>query len=331
MKTLPKTLTLTGLVRVSLGAIVATSLFSSLLIPALARDVVRTADISVRGFKVTDFPRMIKLADNVYAYEVVQPGHLKMGGFATNAFIVITSDGVLVADGFGSEELVKGMIVAIAKITPQPIKYVVAASDHSDHRRGDTAYPAEAKFFASAASKAVLDDEANARNQPGVFRTITYNALTSDTMVLNLGNTEIRILNLGRAHTGGDLEVYLPRENILYMSEAFLNRMFPSMHSAYPTEWIGVLKKAEALHAQNYIPGHGFVESPEVLREELVNFRKCVEYIVAEGKRLHDAKVPGEDASYRSDLGMYAYWTRAAQNAHEAFRRIYMEADGQLK
>jgi glyoxylase-like metal-dependent hydrolase (beta-lactamase superfamily II) len=33
--------------------------------------------------------------------------------------------------------------------------------------------------------------------------------------VLRLGGKEIRILFLGRAHTGGDLVVYLPREKIL--------------------------------------------------------------------------------------------------------------------
>jgi glyoxylase-like metal-dependent hydrolase (beta-lactamase superfamily II) len=298
---------------------------------AAGADVVRTADIKVRGLSVSDFPRMIKLADNVYAYEVIQPAHLRMGGFATNAFIVVTNDGVLVADGFGSEDLVKGMVAAIGKITSQPIRYVVAASDHGDHRGGDRAFPADAKFFASAASKAVLDAEAKAPGRPPASRTIVYNALDSDKTTLRAGTTEIQILNLGRAHTGGDLEVYLPRENILFMSEVFLCRMFPSMHTAYPSEWAEALRKAEAMHAQNYIPGHGFVDTPEVMREELVNYRKCMEYVVAEGKRLHDAKVPVEDAAYRSDLGEYAYWTRAAQNAHDAFQRIYMEADGKLK
>jgi hypothetical protein len=56
-----------------------------------------------------------------------------------------------------------------------------------------------------------------------------------------------------------------------------------------------------------------------------------MEYVVAEGKRLHDSGVPVEEAAYHSDLGEYAYWTRAGQNAHDAFKRIYLEADGKLK
>jgi glyoxylase-like metal-dependent hydrolase (beta-lactamase superfamily II) len=296
---------------------------------AHAADVVRTADIAVRGLTPRDFPRMIRLADNVYAYEVIQPAHLRMGGFATNALIVVTNEGVLVADGFGSEDLVRGMIAAVGKITSQPIKYVVAASDHGDHRGGDPAFPVDATFLASTASKAILDAAAKAR--PSASRMITYKALDSSKTVLHLSNTEIQILNLGRAHTGGDLEVFLPRQDIVFMSEVFLARMFPSMHSAYPSEWAEALRKAEAMHAQNYIPGHGFVDSPEVNREELVNYRKCMEYVVAEGKRLHDSKVAPDDAAYRSDLGEYAYWTRSAQNAHDAFLRIYAEAEGKLK
>lgn len=103
------------------------------------------------------------------------------------------------------------------------------------------------------------------------------------------------------------------------------------MHSAYPSEWAEALRKAEAMHAQNYIPAHGFIDAPGEMREELVNYRKCMEYVVAEGKRLHDSGVPVEEAAYKSDLGEYAYWTRTGQNTHDAFKRIYLELDGKLK
>ena len=34
---------------------------------------IRTADITIRGLKVSDFPRTRKLADNVYSYEQIDP------------------------------------------------------------------------------------------------------------------------------------------------------------------------------------------------------------------------------------------------------------------
>ena len=46
-----------------------------------------------------------------------------------------------------------------------------------------------------------------------------------------------------------------------------------------------------------YVPAHGFVDDPAVLREEERNYRLAIERIVAEGRRLHDARVPVENAA----------------------------------
>jgi glyoxylase-like metal-dependent hydrolase (beta-lactamase superfamily II) len=297
-----------------------------------AQDVVRTADITVRGLKENDFPRMTKLAPNVYVYEELEAQGQLENVFTTNCFIVVTSDGVLVADGLQSPDLTERLVSAIAKITTQPIKYVVIGSDHGDHTNGNSAFPASATFIAHPTSKAALERRvANAASQSPAAHVPIPTETVSDKKVLQMGDTEIRILFLGRAHTGGDLEVYLPRENILYMSEAYFNRLFPSTYSSYPAEWVGVLRKAEAMHARIYVPAHGFIDSPQVLDEELVNFRTCLERLDSEGKRLHDAKVPLENAARNTRLGSCAYWTRAAYNLQDGLKRVYMEADGQLK
>ncbi len=60
----------------------------------------------------------------------------------------------------------------------------------------------------------------------------------SDRRVLTMGDTEIEILFLGRGHTGGDLMVFLPEENILFMGETFFNRIYPSVGGAeLPCLW----------------------------------------------------------------------------------------------
>jgi len=141
---------------------------------------------------------------------------------------------------------------------------------------------------------------------------------------------EVEILNIGRAHTGGDLSVYLPRENILFMSEAFSNHVFPSMSNGYPSEWVATLKKAESMQARIYVPAHGFVDEPEVLREELRDFRFAIERIIVQGRRLHEQKMPLERALLAADFGRYEEWTRKENNAPGALKRVYMELDGQL-
>ena len=58
---------------------------------------VRTAYPEKRGFKLSEFPRTIKLADNVYGYE-----EIRQPGFTTVSLFVVGNDGVLIADGQGS-------------------------------------------------------------------------------------------------------------------------------------------------------------------------------------------------------------------------------------
>jgi hypothetical protein len=117
----------------------------------------------------------------------------------------------------------------------------------------------------------------------------------------------------------------------MYMSEAFSNRVFPSMANGYPTEWIATLKRAEQMPVDLFVPAHGFVDSPGVMKEEEQNYRRALEQILAEGTRLHDAKVPVETATASANFGAYDGWTRAANNAYQAIRRVYMERDGELR
>src|SRR5215468_9700577 len=82
--------------------------------------VVRTADPIKRGLKESDFPRTVKVTDNVYTYEDFHAGAEK---FTTTDMFVVTNEGVLVADAQGSPEATKGLVDAIHKVTPKPIQY----------------------------------------------------------------------------------------------------------------------------------------------------------------------------------------------------------------
>jgi glyoxylase-like metal-dependent hydrolase (beta-lactamase superfamily II) len=282
----------------------------------LVQEPIRTADITVRGLKPSDFPRITKLAANVYAYEQIDPTKRIV---TANNLIVVSTEGVLVAEGQGTVENVKRLVADIATLTPQPITFVVVGSEHGDHTGGDAAFPETATFVVHPFSKAAIE------------RRIGRPAETvAEKRVINLGGTEIDVMFLGRAHTGGDLEVYLPREKILFMSEVFSNRIFPSMANGFPTEWVATLKKAEQIDAAIYVPAHGFIDSPAILKEEERTYRSALERVIAEGRRLHDAKVPVDDAAAKADLGSFAGWTRRAENAAGALKRVYMELDGEL-
>jgi len=278
-----------------------------------AQEPVRTGDINLRGLTAADFPRVRKLADNVYSFEQIDPTKQVV---TVNNLIVITTDGVLIAESQGTVENTRRLLAEVARLTPQPVKYVVVGSEHGDHTGGISAFPPGVTYFAHPFSAPRIKQP----TEP-----------VTDRKAIAPGGTEIDILFLGRAHTGGDLEVYLPREKILFMSEAFINRIFPSMANGYPGEWVETLKKAERMDVTWFVPAHGFVDGAPVLREEVRNYRLAIERIIAEGKRLHDGKVPVDDAPAAANFGPYESWTRKQNNAAGALKRVYMELDGQLK
>jgi cyclase len=312
------------------SAAVAVFLVATWAVPPAAQQVVRTGDPYKRGLKDTDFPRIQKLAVNVYSYE-----QLRSAGdekFTTVSLFVVTPAGVLVADGQGSVAETRRMVEEIGKITPQPITHVIVCSDHGDHTAGNGAFPAGATFYAHPTSKAVL--EASAGRGGGGADTPPVpvpSQVVPDKTVLNLGGTEIQLLFLGRAHTGGDLSVFLPKERILFMSEAFLNRIFPAMRSAYPSEWLAVIEKAQKMPVDVFVPGHGFVDSPAILKEELETYRKALVQVIGEGKRLHSAGVDVEAAVTQAKFGDLETWTIRASQGATAIRRVYLELDGKLK
>jgi glyoxylase-like metal-dependent hydrolase (beta-lactamase superfamily II) len=285
--------------------------------PAPAQTVVRTADPIKRGMKLTDIPRTVKVTENVYTYEDYHSGDEK---FTTTNMFVVTDEGVLVADGQGNPAATKGLVEAIAKVTPKPIKYVVTCSDHGDHTAGNASFPAGVRYLIHPNGKAAMG-----RNAPADAE------LVSDAKRLTLGSEPIQIMFLGRAHTGGDLGVYLPRQKILFLSEIFLNRVFPAMRSAYPTEWLGALSKAGRMDVSIYIAGHGFTETGPVSKEEFRAYQKAMEAVIAEARRLHQAGVSVEDAIKQANFGEYASWTLSRSQGPIAIRKVYEELDGKLK
>ncbi|MCC6242887.1 MAG: peptidylprolyl isomerase [Gemmatimonadaceae bacterium] len=286
---------------------------------------VRTADPRARGVPLSAFPRLIALADNVFGYE-----EIRQPGFTTVSLIVVGRDGVLIADGQGSSAATKTMLDLIKTITPLPIKWYIVGSDHGDHTAGNDMLPPGITYVVHGNSRAqLLRDSAAA---PATRKVIVPPvAMRTDREVIDVGGTIVEARFLGRAHTGGDLMVYLPATRILFMSEAYLNRVFPAMRSAYPTEWLATVDRALAMNVSHFIPGHGFIEAPPVAREELITFRESLRAVIAEVKRLHARGLTADQAIKEASWGSYAGWFLADQQAPIAVRRVYAELAGTLK
>lgn len=283
-----------------------------LLVSVSAPAQVRTAYPEKRGVKLSEFPRTIKLADNVYGYE-----EIRQPGFTTVSLFVVGRDGVLIADGQGSPAATQKMLDEIAKVTPKPVRWYIVGSDHGDHTAGNSVLPKDVTYVVSKASKAQMK--------------LAAPAMTGDKEVIDVGGIEVQAIYAGRAHTGGDLLVYLPKQKILFMSEVYLNRVFPAMRSAYPSEWVSVIDKALAMDVERFVPGHGFIEEPKASREELIEYQRALRHVMAEVHRLHKLGLSSEDAAKQADWGPYKEWFLVEQQGPIAVRKVYEEIEGKLK
>lgn len=301
--------------------------------PAFAQQKpIQTGDLATRGLSEKDYPQVKELAPGVYSYEAAGPAD-PPGLMTTNSLIVVTGEGVIVADGQGNVPAAERMIAEIRKLTPQPIKYLVVCSDHGDHTGGNAAFKAASPglvVIASPVSQKALEKSA-----------VVPAETVSDKRVLALGGKQVEILNIGRAHTGGDLVVHVPAAKVLFMSEVYFHRLFPAMRAGYPSEWEAAIRKAQGMNATWYIPGHGFVDDAPTLKAEFEEARKAIVRVIAEGKRLHalglacPPRVRGQPpapcpANDKADWGPYADWTLHGTEPPIALSRVYQEIEGKL-
>ena len=85
------------------------------------------------------------------------------------------------------------------------------------------------------------------------------------TMKLYRRDREIHLLYLGRAHTEGDVFVYLPKEKVVITGDAVIG-WTPFMGDGYPEDWVGTLDRLAQLDFTHIIMGHGAPAGRDWLR-----------------------------------------------------------------
>ena len=151
------------------------------------------------------------------------------------------------------------------------------------------------------------------------------------TMKLYRRDREIHLLHLGRAHTAGDVFVYLPKEKVVITGDALIG-WTPFMGDGYPDEWAATLDRLARLDFSHIIMGHGNVTG----REWLTTFRSYVHDMVEavrqeaatgatvdEVKQRVIAKLAPRYESPFSAYGHYRPWrTGAAANIERTFAMV---------
>jgi glyoxylase-like metal-dependent hydrolase (beta-lactamase superfamily II) len=100
-------------------------------------------------------------------------------------------------------------------------------------------------------------------------------------LVIHRGGREVHLLFLGRAHTAGDVVVFVPSERVIATGD-LMHGLLPYMGDGFPDEWPATLKALEALEFNRVIPGHGSVQEGKSV---LSQFRGYVEEITEKVSR----------------------------------------------
>src|SRR5207302_11518198 len=148
----------------------------------------------------------------------------------------------------------------------------------------------------SAAERAKLEAElrlaeayfAEVRALKPALPTIAF----EQTMKLYRRDREIHLLHLGRAHTEGDVFVYLPREKVVITGDALIG-WTPFMGDGYPEDWAGTLDRLAQLDFTHVIMGHGDVADRgwlRVFRGYVGDMVAAVREEVARGAGLDEVK-----------------------------------------
>ncbi len=123
---------------------------------------------------------------------------------------------------------------------------------------------------------------------------VTLPTMTFDrSLILHRGSRTVEILWLGRAHTDGDVFVFLPNEKFIATGDA-LHGWTPFMGDSYPYEWIQTLGAAEKLDFHIVLGGHGDVMHGklrfELWKEYIQDLMDRTAAVYAEGASLDQAQ-----------------------------------------
>jgi glyoxylase-like metal-dependent hydrolase (beta-lactamase superfamily II) len=124
------------------------------------------------------------------------------------------------------------------------------------------------------------------------------NVTVDDRLTLFRGDREIRLLYLGRGHTGGDLVVYLPKERVLCSGDLLVNGI-ANLVDGFVNEWPDALEKLKPLDFVDVIPGHG---EPFKGKERIDWFQAYLRDLWKQTTALHGQQVTAADAATRIDL-----------------------------
>jgi glyoxylase-like metal-dependent hydrolase (beta-lactamase superfamily II) len=265
-----------------------------------------------------------EVGDGLYAY--LQPD----GGWGwSNAGLIADGDSTLLIDTLFDLRLTEEMLATMRAAVPAAarIDTVVNTHGNGDHCYGNQLV-ADARIVASertalemqelpASAMAALVAQAPNMGEVGAFFLRCFGAFDFEgieavapaetftgELTVRVGSREVRLIEVGPAHTRGDTLALLPAERVLYSGDILFNGGHPIVWAGPASNWIAACDRILALDVEVIVPGHGPLAGPDAVRELKAYF----EYLYEQARACHERGLSALAAAREIELDRWAQW-----------------------
>jgi glyoxylase-like metal-dependent hydrolase (beta-lactamase superfamily II) len=138
---------------------------------------------------------------------------------------------------------------------------------------------------------------------------------------LDVGGRRVDLIEVGPAHTRGDVLAHVPDERIVFSGDILFIDGTPIVWEGPVRNWIAACDRILELDLQAIVPGHGPVTDAAGVRA----VREYLVYLQSEARKRFDAGMPPVEAARDIALGAFSTWRdreRVAVNVDTLYREF---------
>ncbi len=186
-----------------------------------------------------------------------------------NSGVIIGDDSVMIVEAQATPRLASKVIEKVREVTDKPISHVVLTHYHAVRVLGASAFNAEQIIMSATARSMVVergqeDWDSEFGRFPRLFQGhesipgLTWPTQTfSGKMSVYLGNRRVDLMQLGRAHTAGDIVIHVPDENVMFTGDIVEYHSACYCGDGHFGDWGGTLDNISAFDVDAIAPGRG--------------------------------------------------------------------------